>query len=539
MKSLSVAVFAALFWSTTLLAQFDVGVVLPFENNARDPKLDWISESFVEVLSSKVASPRFMMLDRRDRAAAFDSLGIPSNASILSEATIYKVAQALDANKVILGSYDYSNGVFTAVAQILEMAGPSLSEKFTESGPLASLLEIQTGLAWQVQKSLRPSFSISKSEYIREHQGPRLEAFENYLRGLISKSRVQQIRYFREALRLAPTFTTPAFELGMIYFRDRDYPTSILWLSKLRRGDPDYLEANYFLGLAYLYREQYERSAAAFRVVEQQLPLNEVYNDLGIALMRQDRPGAAQYFEKAVQSAPSDPDYQFNLGYAYWKRGSFGQALPHLRKALQRASHPAWRAIYIQCLQKTGQLEESARQTRLLQQQAPDWNPNPEARLLEKLERPKDHYDGASFRQLRMLMQIQAELKHSKLALDDHASLHYQRAEQFLKDGSDRDAIEELQQVIDYNPEETGAYRELARIYIRAKRFEEAGKALSQSLQREKTAEDYLLLAKVYMEQGKLEEARVQLNAALGLEPSSPAAETVRQELNAKSIPRP
>src|SRR3990172_1216726 len=466
MKSFPVAVLAGVLWGSTLWAQFDVGAVLPFENNTRDPNLDWISASFVEVLSSHLASPRFMMLDRRDRAAAFDSLGIQRNASILSDATIYKVAQALDASKVILGSYDYSNGVFTAVAQILEMEGPSLSEKFTESGPLASLLEIQTGLAWQVQKSLRPSFSISKSEYIREHRGPRLEAFENYLRGLISKSRVQQIRYFREALRLAPTFTTPAFELGMLYFRDRDYPTSILWFSKLRRGDPDYLETNYFLGLAYLYREQYERSAAAFRVVEQQLPLNEVYNNLGIALMRQARPGAVPYFEKAVQSDPNDPDYQFNLGYAYWKRGSWGQAILPLRRALQRGNSPAGRVIYMQCLQKAGQLEESARQMRLLQQQNPEWSANPDPRLLEKLERPKDNYDGASFRQLRMLLQIQAELKHSKLPVAEHASLHYQQAVQFLERGADREAIEELHQVIDYNPEETNAYRDLARIYM-------------------------------------------------------------------------
>src|SRR3990172_1117658 len=105
MKSLPAAVFAAFLWGTTLGAQVDVGVVLPFENNSRDPSLDWISESFVEVLSSHLASPRFLLLDRRERAAAFDSLGIPANADILSDATIYKVAQALDANKVILGNY--------------------------------------------------------------------------------------------------------------------------------------------------------------------------------------------------------------------------------------------------------------------------------------------------------------------------------------------------------------------------------------------------------------------------------------------------
>ena len=70
MKALQTVVLASfLLWGTSLLAQFDVGVVLPFENNTRDPNLDWISESFVEVLSEDLASPRFILLDRRERAA--------------------------------------------------------------------------------------------------------------------------------------------------------------------------------------------------------------------------------------------------------------------------------------------------------------------------------------------------------------------------------------------------------------------------------------------------------------------------------------
>lgn len=540
MKPLRVAVWIAFFWGTTVLAQFEVGIVLPFENNARDPKLDWIGESFVEVLSSGLASPRFMMLDRRERVAAFDSLGIPSNAGILSDATIYKVAQALDASKVILGHYDYSPGVFTATAQILDMKGPSLSKKFIESGSLEDLLEIQNGLAWQLQQVLRTNLPSTKSEYIQDHPGPRLDAFESYLRGLSARNRAQQIRYFRTSLRLDPEFTTPAFRLGMIYFQDRDYPTSVLWLSKLRRSDPDYLEANYFLGLAYLYREQYERSAAAFRVVERQLPLNEVYNNLGIALLRLDRPGAVPYFEKAVRSNPADADYQFNLGYAYWKRGSCAQAIPPLQKALRQAdSPPARRFLYLECLQKTNQTEEAARQAKLLQQQAPDWSRTPNPQWLKNLERPKDHYGGVSFRQLRMLLRIQTELKHTKLPLPDHVALHYQQAKDFLKEGLDREAIEELQQVMDYNPEEANAYRELARIHLRSGRLEEALKAANHALQREKTAEDYLLLAKIHLEQGKLEEARAELTTALSLGPSSPEAETLREELDSKTLPRP
>ncbi len=533
MKISRAIVLVFFLWGANLFAQFDVGIVLPFANESRNPQLDWIGESFAEVLSSNMASPRFMMLDRRERAAAFDSLGIP-NTNILSDATIYKVAQAVDANKLILGHYEYSNNVFKATARVMDMDGPTLSREFTESGPLADLMQLQAGLAWQILQFLRPSLPVAKSDFIADHRIARLDAFENYVRGLLSKNRAVQIRFLRNALRLDAQFTKPALELGLIYFKDHDYPTSLLWLSKLRRGDDDYLEASYFLGLANLYQEQYERSAAAFRVVAQQLPLNEVYNNLGIALLRQDKPGATAYFEKAIQSNPSDSDYQFNLGYALWKRDNCSQAIPHLRKAVQGNSRGEWRAIYIQCLEKTGQGDEAARQEKMLQQQAPEWAQVKDPRRFQSLERPKDNYDGASLRQLRMLIEVQTELKHSKLPLAEHVALHFKQAQKFLEEGFDREATDELQQAIDYDPDNVEAYLQLARIHAKAGRFQDALKILNQSLQRKENAAGYLLLAKIYVEQGKWVEAQSQLNAALRLEPSSAEAVIMMQELNSK-----
>ncbi|MBI2816625.1 MAG: tetratricopeptide repeat protein [Acidobacteria bacterium] len=535
MMNITRAVIVAFCLSgASLFAQVDVGIVLPFENQSRNPQLDWISESFAVLLSSNLASPRFMMLDRRERAAAFDSLGIP-NTSILSDATIYKVAQAVDANKLILGKYEYSDDVFTVRARVMDMDGPTLSKEFIESGPLAELVQLQAGIAWQILLFLRPSLPIAKADFIADHRIARLDAFENFVRGLIAKNRADQIRYFRNALRLDSQFTKPAFELGMIYFRDHDYPTSMLWLSKLRRGDDEYLEANYFLGLANLYHEQYERAAAAFRVVAQQLPLNEVYNNLGIALLRQNKPGATGYFEQAIQSDASDPDYRFNLGYALWKRDNCGPAIPHLRRAVQSSnSHPSWRAIYIACLEKTGQNDEAARQERILQQQAPDWVRVKDPRRFQYLERPKVKYDGASLRQLRMLIEVQRELKHSKLPPAEHVALHFQQAQTLLDEGFDREAAEELRQAIDYDPDNVQGYLQLASIHTKARRFADAMKTLNQLLQRTQTATGHLMLAKIYLEQGKWEEAQSQISTALHLEPSSAEAAMMMQELNSK-----
>ncbi len=530
-------VLLVLLWGTSLLAQFDVGLVLPFENRTKDPQLDWIGESFAETMTADLASARLWMIDRRERATAFDGLGLP-NSSLLSNATIYKVAETLDADQVVIGHYNYQDGVFTASAQVLDMVGPSLSREITESGPLNSLLELQGGLAWQIQKLLRPEYPFTREDYLADRANPRLDAFENYLRGLISKDKAPQIAYFRAAQRLDPQFTKPSFELGMIYFHDRDYQTTVLWLSKLRRGDPDYLDANYFLGLSYLYLNQNERSAAAFRVVEQQLPMNEVYNNLGIVLTRLDRPGAIQYFEKAVASDPTDADYQFNLGYAYWKRGRYAEAAEHLHRALAVAGRPAvWRSLYDECVQKARQPQATAEPSNALPQKPAGKTANSTPAIFQNLERPKDRYDGASLRQLRRLAQFQEELKHAKLTPVEHTELHFQRAEQLLRDGDERQAIEELQQVIDYDPDDARPYRELAAIYLKAGRYDEASKLANRSLQRDASPDGYLLLARTYLAQGKLNDARAQLEIVTRLEPDNQAAADLLKDLAARSAP--
>ncbi|MSO20819.1 MAG: tetratricopeptide repeat protein [Acidobacteria bacterium] len=533
MKTLLTLIATTLLYATLGWSQVEVAVVLPFDNESPDAKLDWVSESFVEVLSTHLNTSRLLAVDRRERATAFDTLGIPS-ARILSNATIYKVAEILDTDRVVLGSFKYEDGLLSASAQVLTMTGPTLSKSFAEQGPLASLLEIQTALAWQIQKHLQPEYPYSKEEYIADRGSLgniKLEAFENYIRGLMAKDRVPQIQLFRTADRIDPRFTKPAFELGLLYFHDRDYPTSILWLAKLRRSDPDYLEANYFLGLAYLYQGQYERSAAAFRVVETNLPLNEVYNNLGIALARRDQPGAIQYFEKAHLSDPADADYQLNLGFAYWKRGECASAVEHLGPSVDKLNLAAGRAIYADCLKQLGrEAEANAELSRL-----PATYNVAETSRLANLERPKDKHDAVSFRQLTRLMQIQEELQHSKFSTGVHAELHFKKAMEDAVSGLEQEAIEQLHSVLDYDPQDSRAYRELARIHLKAIRLDDAARAAGRALQWNKSAENYILLAQIQIQQGHKPEAMASAEAALGLDPSSRVASEMVSTLQAET----
>ena len=55
-------------------------MIMPFENASNVPGIDWIGESFPEVIGSRLNSTSLFLIGRDDRIYAFDRLGIPTTA---------------------------------------------------------------------------------------------------------------------------------------------------------------------------------------------------------------------------------------------------------------------------------------------------------------------------------------------------------------------------------------------------------------------------------------------------------------------------
>src|SRR5271157_1058633 len=75
-------------------------LVVPFENQSKAPGLEWIGDSFPELLQERLSSPTLFVLPREDRLRAYDRLGIPAELHP-SRATIYRIAEQLDVDYVV------------------------------------------------------------------------------------------------------------------------------------------------------------------------------------------------------------------------------------------------------------------------------------------------------------------------------------------------------------------------------------------------------------------------------------------------------
>jgi tetratricopeptide (TPR) repeat protein len=339
----------------------DTLLILPFANGSANPSLDWVGESIAETIREALVGQGLMTHERSDRQEVYRRLGVRPYAQ-LTRATVIKIGQTLDAERVIYGEFDLkppaegstSRGSLRITAHILDLRGMMQGPEFAEIGALEDLATLQRHLAWQTLQFIAPKNAPSEAEFQKAAGRIRVDALENYIRGLLTTSDDQKSRLFMQAIRLQPEYSQAQFHLGMLYFGKKDYRGAADWLTKVSPTDVNYRRAIFYLGLSRYYTGDFTGAQAAFEQVAKTVPLNEVLNNLGAAQSRRNLPEALDSFVKALEGDSSDPVYHFNVGYAFWKQGKFEAAAERFRAALDRDPGDGEATLMLgRCIKKT------------------------------------------------------------------------------------------------------------------------------------------------------------------------------------------
>jgi len=370
-------------------------VVMPFDNHSKVTGLDWISEACPEVLAQRMSSPKVNVVTRDDRIFAFDRAGVPA-AVHPSRATVFNVSEQMGTDYVVLGSYAVDGSSFQVSAQILEIKKLRLYPPVQSSGPLSDFVELQTTLAWELLRQLPNPPQVTQQQFVKASAPIPLNAFENYIRGVTSTSRQLKIRYFKEAIRLNPSYTLAELQLGRVYFDNHEYEPAAAWLGKIPKDDPVGGQATFLLGMSEYYRGNLDRAYTAFNYLVTRLPLTEVYNNLGVVDARRGRRAAAvEYFSKAVAADPSDPDYRFNLAIALFKNGDAAGAARQLKEELQRRPNDAEAKSLLEMINRDVTVPANVAAT-----STASTSPTVVSQPRIPIERIKREYDEALYRQL-------------------------------------------------------------------------------------------------------------------------------------------
>ncbi len=368
-------------------------VVLPFFNTSHDASINWIGESIAETVGDALASDGLVTIGREDRAEAYQRLGMRPYA-LLTKAAVIKLGEELDAEHVIYGSFDLdtaagapkTRGSLQIKANLLDLKRMRKGSEYGEVGALEDLASLQHHLAWKTLQYVSPGNAPTEAAFAAEHPAIRVDAIENYVRGLLASTAEEKTRLFTQAARLDPRFSQACFQLGKLYTARKEYKTAIDWLQKVTPADVHYREATFYLGLCRYYAADFAGAQSSFEMLASHVPLNEVFNNLGVAQARRNLPQAVDALKKAIDGDPSDPVYQFNLGYVLWKRGDFDRAAERFRLTLERSPD-----------------DQQART--LLARSAAHSGPRPGEVRMDGLERVKSNYEESAWRQLKAALQ--------------------------------------------------------------------------------------------------------------------------------------
>jgi tetratricopeptide (TPR) repeat protein len=335
------------FFASPFVRASDTIAVLPLFNldEHDSPNLDWIGESVSETVVEALAGSGLLVLPREDREEVYRRLSMRTGV-VLTKASVLKIGETLDAGQIVFGDLrvDGAGSGSTTLKSNLRLAVRIIDLKkfqqraeFVETGSLENLSQMETKLAWMLLRQLAPERAPSEETFFHDRAPVRVDAMESYVRGLMASSEDQKLKLFTQAARLDDHFPQPDFQLGRILFAKKDYTTAGQWLSKVSKGGSHFLEAAFLRGICKYHEGDFDGAIDQLKMVSAEIPLNEVYNDLGAALSRRNDPAAADNFKKALDGDESDPDYWFNLGYWLWKQGRFELAAANFRAVLDRS----------------------------------------------------------------------------------------------------------------------------------------------------------------------------------------------------------
>ena len=492
-------------------------IVMPFENASGAPGLQWVSEAFPEVLNLRIAGPTIFTLTREDRLRAYERAEIPAEV-LPPRATIYRLIEQMDVDYVVFGRYKFDGRTLTAFSQILDVGQRKLLPEIQESGPLPDLIQVQTALAWDLLHMLRPGFTTDKQAFTTSAPSVRLDALEHYVRGVTAGSSAEKIQHLREAVRINPDYGEAWLKLGRTCFNEHQYDQAVTALSRVAADSPGAREADFYLGLSAYEVGDFSRAQEAFNRVAVQLPLPEVYNNLGIVTARLgDKGQAVSYLRKTVQADASDADYQFNLANALLQAGDTQEAIRHLKLCLT--------------------LRPNDNEARILLDLATDGSRSNGTRALPG--RLKSNYDENSFRQLELGIQAAAEERLAKTPPATHAQYHVNHGQELLSTGFSVEAEKEFREAVKLDSNNAEAHSGLGRT-LEAQNDTAGARAEAEAALRMKLFIDpLLLLARLDLRDNRPDAAAERVNRALKLDPANASALTLKRAVADKVSQKP
>lgn len=502
--------------------QADRILVMPFENVRRDGRIFWLGEAASVLLADEVNALGGSAITRPERQLAFERLQVPP-AAALTDATNIRIGQLVGATQLIVGTLHLEDEILHVEVRSIALEAGRVRVDVVDQGPLTELFAIFERIARRIVPASGPAAGLER---------PPVGAFEMFIKGLLAETPANAINYLNSALKIQPSYDRARLALWDVYEEQGDHQQALAAVERVPSTSRWSRRARFLAGLAQLNLARYDQAFTIFKTLADEGAAPSALNNVGVVQMRRGATPqtgfATYYFNKAVELDPDDPDYVFNLGYAYWQDRDTQAAIYWLRETVRR--NPADGDAHFvlgAALAAAGNAAESAREKELarrLSSTYAEWEKRPTpggtvGGVPKGLERVKSEVELPHARRIETRIASSEQRDQEELA-----RFHLDRARRLFQQESDREAVTELNHALYLSPYFGEAHLLMGRIHLRNGRVNQAIDALKISIWSAETADAHLLLAEAYRQAKDVAAARLEAERALALDASSPEA---------------
>jgi Flp pilus assembly protein TadD/TolB-like protein len=503
-------------------------LVVPFETPSRDGRSYWLGEAVSLLIADDVNARGLGAITRPGRERAYDELHLPPSAR-LSRATVIKVGELVGASQVIVGEVALDGDEISVRARPIRIDVGRAENEIAERGKSADLFAIVQRVARRVVPGGTDAASAS---------APSLQAFEQYVKGLLAEQPASQISFLEAALKLDPGYDRARLALWEVRTARGDHAAALAAARAVAATSPDERRARFLSGVSLMALKQNDEAYTTLRALQEAASDPAILNNLGVIQLRRgaaaDTGKPAYYFTKAAEAAPDDPDVLFNLGYAYAVDRDPQGAIYWLREALRRNPTDAdAHLVLASALDASGSTVEAGQERELAAQLSaryadPASRRDPVPRGLERVRQDLGSTRGSAI--------DQAIANTTQRDQHDLAQFHLERGRRLFEAEQDREAMTELRRAIFLSPYESEAHLLIGRIHLRAGRPREAIDALKISIWSRDTAPAHVALGEAYLRLKDLPNARTHVQRALALDPNSTEAKALLDKIDRQPV---
>jgi len=478
----------------------------------------WLGEAAAVLIAEELEARGIAVLSRAERIAAFTSLQLPPTTR-LTRATMIRIGELVGARELVVG--EVRLGVrLTVTARIITLDTARERARATGEG-------LGTGI-YDVMEQVTSQLLTSQPGTAHADARMPLGAFESYVKGLVATTPAVQERFLEGARQQAPDDERVLLALSEFHAGHGAHDKALVAARAVGADARLYRQAQYAAARALIELHRYAESYALLHTLHEDEPSPVLLNAIGVIQMRRGSTPQTglptHFFAQAVEDAPEETDFLFNLGYGFARSRNPQEALPWLREVVRFNPADADAHLLMSLmLTAEGRNVEASREMALARQLGPSVDPDELTdRVPAGLERIPPRLDDWSSRRVAAAIANPAQREQQELA-----AFHLARGRRLFEQDDDRGATDELRRAIYLRPYDDEPHLLLGQIYQRAGRLAEAINAFRIAVWSRSSVAAHLRLAEALYENGESADAIGEARRAVALDPQSAEARAV------------